>query len=296
MEVVNILADEYSRKLETVSVYTVSIEAKSAAAVIKYVTNLSKLHAITTTQNIISSLSVIITYADPDQSNPDQIFNVLASNGFDQIKTSDQLVIVEVPKFAPITKEQLSEWKNLWPMSFHEPRKEVPIEFSKAELEDIERYMNLLESEATVCQQSLGQLPISAAIVDPITKQIVSISKDQRHAHPLKHAVMEAIAGVSERERARRGSILGSKKRTSIEMNTGDITEVGKVGYLCTGLDAFLLREPCVMCSMALLHSRIRRVFYIESREDGGLGSLYKIHVHPSLNHKFHVFQVSKKV
>ena len=66
--------------------------------------------------------------------------------------------------------------------------------------------------------------------------------------------------------------------------------------YLCTGYDLYITHEPCVMCSMALVHSRIRRVFYgLENIAMGGLGSVYKIHCQEGLNHHFEVFKdVSK--
>jgi tRNA-specific adenosine deaminase 3 len=35
--------------------------------------------------------------------------------------------------------------------------------------------------------------------------------------------------------------------------------------YLCTGLDAYTYGEPCAMCAMALVHSRVARLFYIEA-------------------------------
>lgn len=42
---------------------------------------------------------------------------------------------------------------------------------------------------------------------------------------------------------------------------------------------------------MGLVHSRISRVFYSEKNEkDGGLGSIYKIHLQEGLNHHFEVF------
>jgi len=41
---------------------------------------------------------------------------------------------------------------------------------------------------------------------------------------------------------------------------------------------------------MALVHSRIGRVFYINHSEDGALGTRYKLHTLAALNHRFDVY------
>lgn len=45
------------------------------------------------------------------------------------------------------------------------------------------------------------------------------------------------------------------------------------------------------MCAMALVHSRIGRVFYGVTSADGALGSKFKIHTQKDLNHRFEVYR-----
>jgi len=46
----------------------------------------------------------------------------------------------------------------------------------------------------------------------------------------------------------------------------------------------------CFRCSMALVHSRIKRVYYGSSSREGALGSRYKLHVQDRVNHHYQVF------
>jgi len=63
--------------------------------------------------------------------------------------------------------------------------------------------------------------------------------------------------------------------------------------YLCTGLDLYVTHEPNLLSAMALVHSRIRRVFFLEAQPThGALASRHHIHALRSLNHHYRVFHV----
>ncbi len=49
--------------------------------------------------------------------------------------------------------------------------------------------------------------------------------------------------------------------------------------YLCTGLDLYLYQEPDLMSCMALIHSRIRRVFFLHADVSRG-ALLSHVHLH----------------
>lgn len=47
------------------------------------------------------------------------------------------------------------------------------------------------------------------------------------------------------------------------------------------------------MCTMAMVHSRISRLFYIEANEEfGGVESQVQVNSNPSLNHRFRAFRL----
>ncbi|SCO74623.1 cytidine deaminase, putative [Plasmodium vivax] len=62
--------------------------------------------------------------------------------------------------------------------------------------------------------------------------------------------------------------------------------------YLCTNYYAYLSHEPCFMCAMAMVHSRVKCVIFDEvNRDNGALFSRAKLHCVKNLNHHFKVYR-----
>lgn len=84
----------------------------------------------------------------------------------------------------------------------------------------------------------------------------------------------------------------GRRNNNSTHKSGQTATNTEKCGpYLCTGYWAFLLMEPCPLCAMALLHSRVLRIFYgISNKTTGVLGTKTILHAVPGLNHRYQVW------
>ncbi|CAN6555822.1 unnamed protein product [Malus baccata var. baccata] len=147
-----------------------------------------------------------------------------------------------------------------------------------------------------------------------------------RYCHPLRHASIVAIESSAARDRLlfpssgkthdksfemdrmQSCSAASPAKRqktnsTNIQVNYGeDSLDLNGEGcsrslsarpYLCTGFDMYLVWEPCIMCAMALVHQRIRRIFYAyPNPKAGALGSVHRLQGQRSLNHHYAVFRV----
>jgi tRNA-specific adenosine deaminase 3 len=81
---------------------------------------------------------------------------------------------------------------------------------------------------------------------------------------------------------------LGEKIETQLNDEL-DFTEQ----YFMEGLYVFSREETCPMCTMALVHSRIARLYYlINNNKDGILETKLKINNYENLNHEFLIFKI----
>lgn len=164
-------------------------------------------------------------------------------------------------------------------------------------------------------------------VVDPNTNSIVSLGYDFRSVHPCQHPVMVAIDNVAKTQNGgswctpevlnqnetfeddfmdHRGVPPIIRKRIqekypdlkfgatpfkSKDRLNPNVEEAVSGPYLCTNYYVYTTNEPCVMCSMALVHARVKRVFFgLMNSSNGGLVSKCKLHTLPGLNHRYEVY------
>ncbi|CDU23396.1 uncharacterized protein SPSC_02025 [Sporisorium scitamineum] len=165
------------------------------------------------------------------------------------------------------------------------------------------------------------------------TIEVDAIDQRVLRRNPLKHAAIEAVARVSVLRTLDRStapasaasppthasppnpsapeaakSRSGAGKPLPASATPATPTASNSSDYLLTSLSLFTLYEPCVYCTMALLHSRVREIFFLlpspgrgaccgsqlppSARCEGGQdGGVYALQEQKGLNHSFSVWR-----
>ena len=205
---------------------------------------------------------------------------------------------VTVPGSPPTSIEQAEEWsQRLWPTSFkkHNPYGPHAALVERAAVEirpSVPHYMRMARAAADATSDCSRGRSVGVTVVDRYHTEgpkVVMVAGDARRTthqdsegsevydNVMGHAAMRAIGLIARRRReaAGRGEQISPQSfldmpLTAIEQQTYDESFVSDGGYLCVDLDFYLTHEPCVMCSMALLHSRAGRVIFEKHMPDTG--------------------------
>ncbi|XP_075073408.1 putative inactive tRNA-specific adenosine deaminase-like protein 3 isoform X2 [Mixophyes fleayi] len=224
--------------------------------------------------------------------------------------------LVSVPSRTARNQKEQRVWGGIWPSTYHAKPKIVNIEdggsgggVSEQEKLRIGSHMHRA-LEAARWNMDRGGKGVGAVVVDRESGNVLAIATDQtgEKGGPLLHACMVAIDMVAQQQG--RGAYVGligleeehrdikhkgaeeDGKQTVDEREKRKRTkEERDLPYLCTGYEVYVTHEPCVMCSMALLHSRVSCVYYGCSSPGGALGTYYRLHCSPGLNHRFPVYR-----
>lgn len=173
------------------------------------------------------------------------------------------------------------EWSQLyWPLTWCGNPNDQILNDYKFDMSFINKMLSSVADLARQEAEKGNEMPIVTAFVDPNRNEdpIYAIDRRMRRdCTPLDHSIMTGIKLVAEKERA-----------------SDDRSDTG--AYLCLNYDVYTTHEPCSMCAMALIHSRIKRCIFLQPMEHTGClrsssGDSYSMHDNRLLNSKYEVFQ-----
>ncbi|KAF2711087.1 cytidine deaminase-like protein [Pleomassaria siparia CBS 279.74] len=210
---------------------------------------------------------------------------------FDILPTAPRILYVTVPALAPTSAEQAAKWTiDYWPIAYKNTNPYGPhpslVLRNTADLSYEAGHWLALAREAgrQISDLQLGE-NIGCVIVDKTkgVSNIIAVAGDCRWRSPvgattpqqgqgnvMAHAVERAIAMVAKKRlRVANANpdlldrpLFCDSPFTDLEKRFFAMDNLEPHGYLCVDLDIFITHEPCVMCSMAILHSRFRRCVF----------------------------------
>ncbi|CAF0757081.1 unnamed protein product [Didymodactylos carnosus] len=240
-------------------------------------------------------------YCTTDEQNQQQKIEILLCRSIDTLDKiypqeflskyfhMNNVTTVQIPEKQPLLKWQYEECrKNYWPNLSYRENKYLEQEYSNKK--------NEINSKEEAIIDMLKQLQTNhavqsqhCAVVTNSEHEILVATIDYRHEHPLQHCTMIAIDLIAQMSN---GGCYHNRKNFLYEFLLSSTVEKPTTNHLCNSYFIYLTHEPCMMCAMALLHSRIAKVYYLETVDYGALGTKYKLHCLKKTNHRFQVYKL----
>lgn len=203
-----------------------------------------------------------------DEGGKTNLIRIIVCNYEEELSEDDKKDFPEktefstenVPSTGPWLAEHLSRFNQMWPCVFHKSSLEAEW---KLEQDLAERIYDRFGSD-------FGE--DDCLIIDPETDTVVGRGSLNMPKNPLDHSIMRAIESVSSKAISK---------------------EIPSTQYLCTGFHVLLRKEPCFMCAMALVHSRVTAVIFEDTdSENGAYCSQTDCKWIRSCNHSYQVYKV----
>lgn len=198
----------------------------------------------------------------------------LLRSEFDANFQTNHLRKQEIPDELPPTKELALRWSDkYWPLSWKGNPNHQELVRARFNIEDEHRIIALLIEQAKSKKRIVTI--IARKHFEETGIEILKIAYDESHKSILLHSTMCAISAMAESEIAARHDAIGGSSQ----------------GYLCHNLLVYTTHEPCTMCAMALVHSRIGQLIYIWKHPLGAIETSHYIGDRNDLNWKFNIWR-----
>lgn len=241
---------------------------------------------------------------DIRELNRDEL--IAALSGVEGLESKLFLAVIPVPLLAPTSQIQAAMWSSqFWPTVYRKnnplgPHPSMVARGTDEIKEDASLWMALahdvaLRARATGVGEAMGCVIIQRGEAGT---ELVALAGDARWhqddcrtgipAVPTSHCVLRAISMVAQKlvrhERKTAGLPLVTPNLEYDAFQDAPLFDLehicfeqdhpNKDGYLCHGLELYATHEPCVQCSMGMLHSRMgKAVFARHMPCTGGLSS-----------------------
>ena len=319
-----VIQQTYTEAEVYIDVFVALIEKKQASSVLDTFCNDLPL------QNYgLNHLKRIQPFSRTDKAGPLQIV-VCPVKCYDEVPKHikdicTELRTVSVCKLAPACREEFESWNKNWPINFHASQLEKDRERG---LDSFEIAQAKTAHDRLLADQSkLGTFNIhhGGLVINPENGAVIATLSEALEVVRSRFPVSGETEGTAAADAVRFNSGIFSKLYTPTMLCIEGVAAAVRRGkhlfvfhfslpfflsnivffayiddpslpenaYLCSGLDLYLTHEPDVMSSMALVHSRIRRVFFMHSDPVSGALQSGRGHIHSlrALNHHYRVFQ-----